>query len=46
VVCETVAKLVTRSKSASAVNYFAIVVLATNKNCGAFPWRFSIFSVL
>jgi len=40
-----VAKPVTRNKPPS-VNYFAVVVLATNKICGAFPWRVSVFSVL
>jgi len=34
-----------KNKPAS-VNYFAVVVLATNKTCGAFPWRVSVFSVL
>ena len=30
----------------ASVNYFAIVVLATNKTCGTFPWQVSVFSVL
>ena len=30
----------------ASVNYFAIVVLATNKICGTFPWQVSVFSVL
>jgi len=31
-----------KTKSAS-VNYFAFVVLATNKLCGTFPWQASVF---
>ena len=34
-----------KTKPAS-VNYFAIVVLATNKTCGTFPWEVSAFFVL
>ena len=34
-----------KTKSAS-VNYFAIVILATNKTCGTFPWQVSVFSML
>ena len=34
-----------KTKSAS-VNYFAIVVLSTNKTYGAFTWRLFVFSVL
>jgi len=29
-----------------SVHYFAVVVLATNKTCGAFLWRISVFSVI
>jgi len=31
-----------KAKPAS-INYFAIVVLATNKTCGTFPWKFLSF---
>jgi len=34
-----------KTKSAS-VNHFAIVILATNKTCGTFPWQVSVFSML
>jgi len=35
-----------RKTKPASVNYFAIVVLATNKTCGTFPWEVSVFSVL
>jgi len=35
----------TEAKRAS-VNYFAIVVLATNKTCSTYPWQVSVFSVV
>ena len=35
----------TKTKPAS-VNYCTIVVLATNKTCGTFPWQASVFSVV
>jgi len=35
-----------RKTKPTSVNYFAIVVLATNTTCGAFPWQVSVFSVL
>ena len=35
-----------RKAKPASVNYFTVVVLATNKTCGAFPWRVSVFSEL
>jgi len=35
-----------RETKQASVNYFAIVVLATNKTCNTFPWQVSLFSVL
>jgi len=35
-----------RKTKPASVNDFAIVVLATNKTCGAFPWQVSVISVL
>jgi len=35
-----------RKTKPASVNYFAIVVLATNKTCGTFPEQVSVFSVL
>jgi len=35
-----------RKRKAASVNYFAIVVLVTNKTCGTFPWQVSVFPVL
>ena len=44
---ETVnASLWRRKRKTSSFNDFGIVVLATHKICGAFPWRVSLFSVL
>jgi len=35
-----------RETKPSSLNYFAVVVLATNKTCSASPWRVSVFSLL
>jgi len=35
-----------RKTKPASVNYFTIVVLATNKTCGTFPRHVSVFSVL
>ena len=35
-----------RKTKPSFLNYFAVVVLPTNKTCSASPWRVSVFSVL
>jgi len=35
-----------RKTKPPSVNYFAIVVLATNKTCGTFPWQVLVFSML
>jgi len=35
-----------RKTKPASLNYFAIMVLATNKTCSTFPWQVSVFSVL
>jgi len=39
-------RLWSRKTKPASVNYFAVVVLATNKTYGALPWRVSVFPVL